>query len=282
MKLARTAAELREAVGAAEGRRGFVPTMGALHAGHLSLVERARRECDQVVASVFVNPTQFDDPADLRAYPRDDAADIDLARQAGVDVLFLPAPVEVFRPGHATRVTVAGPALGFEGERRPGHFDGVALVCLKLFELTRPQVAYFGQKDAQQVAVVRQMVADLDLGLEIRVGPTVRAADGLALSSRNVRLSAEDRQRAGAIPRGLVAGLEAHRRGQDPGSAARAVLRAAGLEIDYVDVAPFPEGPTLVVAVRLGPIRLIDNVPLDRPELSGLVEPAVSGRGATP
>ena len=198
MKILRTVAEVRQALERPRiaGIVGLVPTMGALHAGHVALIEAARRECDTVVASVFVNPTQFGDRADLDAYPRDEANDARIAAEAGVDYLFAPAPDEIYPPGDATRVEIEGAALGLEGEFRPGHFRGVATVCLKLFLIVAPRLAFFGQKDAQQVAVVTQMVHDLKVDLQIRVVPTVRDPDGLALSSRNARLSAEERARA--------------------------------------------------------------------------------------
>lgn len=267
---ARTVSALRAAVdaGRSKGAVGFVPTMGALHRGHTTLFEAARATSGIVVASVFVNPTQFNDPADLAAYPRVEQRDGELAEAAGVDILFLPSVDEMYRPGHASSVVVAGAALGYEGTHRPDHFNGVATVCLTLFAMVRPDHAYFGQKDAQQVAVIRQIVADFSLPLEIRVVPTVRDADGLALSSRNIRLSAVDRLRALAIPRALRRGLEAHARGADPVPAARAELD--GLQVDYVDVALLHGEPTLVVAVRVGGTRLIDNVPLRDPAAAGL------------
>ena len=273
MILARTRSELEASL--EEPRRrtvlGFVPTMGALHAGHVALIDAARAECGHVVASVFVNPTQFNDPADLAAYPRPEADDIETASDAGVDTLFLPPVSEVFPEGHATRVVVDGAAHGFEGERRPGHFDGVALVCLKLFLVTRPARVYLGQKDAQQVAVLQQMVRDLNVPVTIAVVPTVRDRDGLALSSRNARLSAADRTRALALPRALDAALAAYGRGADPRAAALAVLAGEpGVEVEYAGVADFAAGRTLVIAARVGTTRLIDNVPLDRPELAGL------------
>jgi pantoate--beta-alanine ligase len=190
-----------------------------------------------------------------------------------VDTLFVPDATEVFPPGHATRIVVRGAAIGFEGAHRPGHSDGVALVCLKLFGMTQADRVYLGQKDAQQVAVLRQLVRDLNVPVAIEVVPTVRDADGLALSSRNARLSPGERACAIALPRALGAALEAHRHGDDPRVAARGVLAAeAGVAIDYVEVVAFDTGPTLVVAARVGETRLIDNVPLDRPELAGLVE----------
>ena len=252
MIVVRTRAELRAALDGAAGV-GLVPTMGALHEGHLALLRAAREENAVVVASSFVNPAQFGDRADLDSYPRDPDADAHLAAEAGVDLLFAPPVDEIYPPGFATWVEPGGAAVGLESELRPGHFRGVATVCLKLFNLVRPDRAYFGRKDAQQVAVIKQLVRDLDLELEIRVVPTVRDPDGLALSSRNVLLSAADRSRALAIPRALATG--------DP-EQARAELARAGLEPDYVAVADL-DGPTLAVAVRVGPARLIDNVQLE-------------------
>jgi pantoate--beta-alanine ligase len=242
-------------------RIGLVPTMGALHAGHVSLFSAARRDCDVVVASMFVNPSQFGDPADLAAYPRQEQRDAEMAAQAGVDMLFVPATEEMYPPGFASWVDVAGPAIGLEGEHRPGHFRGVATVCLKLFEIVRPSVAFFGQKDAQQVAVVKRMVRDFNLELELKTIPTVRDADGLALSSRNARLAPDERERALSIPRALEAGRSAYRAGRDPLAAAKAAL--APLEPDYVAVADFDGVRTLAIAARVGRTRLIDNVVLE-------------------
>ena len=263
MKILRTVDELRQGLEKPrrDGSIGLVPTMGALHEGHVSLIQTARRECDTVVTTLFVNPTQFGDPADLQAYPREEARDAEIASAAGADILFAPAASEVYRPGHATWVDVEGPAGGLEGAFRPGHFRGVATVCLKLFLMAEPTRAYFGQKDAQQVAVVSQLVHDLNVNIELRVVPTVRAADGLALSSRNARLSPEERTRALAIPRALDAGLAAARAGQDAVAAATAVL--TGLDVDYVAIADFNGHPTLAIAARAGRTRLIDNVRLD-------------------
>jgi pantoate--beta-alanine ligase len=237
---------------------GLVPTMGAIHAGHLALFDAARAECDTVVASLFVNPAQFGDSSDLAAYPRDFTADERAGEAAGVDFLFAPAADELYPPGFATWVVPEGAALGLEGEVRPGHFRGVATVCLKLFTIVRPDVAYFGRKDAQQVAVVKQLVRDLDLDLDLRVVPTVRDEDGLALSSRNGRLSADERRRALAIPRALAT--------HDP-AGARAILADAGIQPEYVAVADL-DGPTLAVAARVGSTRLIDNVLLEGDDLS--------------
>jgi pantoate--beta-alanine ligase len=250
----RTNAELREALAArGDSSVGLVPTMGALHEGHLALIRAAREECELVVATSFVNPAQFGEQADLDAYPRDPETDARVAAGGGVEVLFVPPLEEIYPPGFATWVEPDGAALGLEGEHRPGHFRGVATVCLKLFNLVRPERAYFGRKDAQQVAVIKQLARDLDLELEIRVVPTVRDADGLAISSRNAHLSGDDRRRALAIPRALAT--------HDP-EQARAALVEAGLEPEYVTVADL-DGPTLAVAVLVGSTRLIDNVQLE-------------------
>jgi pantoate--beta-alanine ligase len=264
MKTVRTIADLRTTLAPLRPVKtiALVPTMGALHAGHLALFDAARRAADVVVASVFVNPAQFGDPQDFAAYPRDDARDARVAAGARVDVVFAPLAVELYPPGFATWVTADGPALGLEGEVRPGHFRGVATVCVKLFAAVTPHLAFFGQKDAQQVAVVKQVVRDLNLDVEIRVVPTVRDTDGLALSSRNARLSGEERTRALAIPRALTAGLAAYQERQDPVAAARAALE--GLDVDYVAIVDFDGQPTLAIAARAGRTRLIDNVPLLR------------------
>jgi pantoate--beta-alanine ligase len=242
MKVARSAAELPR-----HDEIGLVPTMGAFHEGHLALFRAAREENQLVVASLFVNPAQFTDSEDLARYPRDEARDAELAEEAGVDVLFLPEADEIYPPGFETWVEVERLGSMLEGQHRPGHFRGVATICLKLFNLVRPRRAYFGQKDAQQVAVVRQMVRDLAVPVEIRVVPTVRDEDGLALSSRNAYLSPEERQRALALPRAL---------------ALRDRSELDGLEVDYFEVADF-EPRVLAAAVRVGSTRLIDNVVLE-------------------
>jgi pantoate--beta-alanine ligase len=277
MKTLRTVSELRcELRGARrEGRSiGLVPTMGALHEGHLSLIRSARADCDVVVVSLFVNPAQFDDPADLRAYPRDEALDERLAAGEGADVLFAPAATEVYPSGFATTVRVAGIAEPLEGESRgPGHFAGVATVVTKLLNMVGPDVAYFGQKDAQQVAVIRRLVRDLDMPVRIEVGATVRDPDGLALSSRNARLGNGERERALALPRALEAARGAVAGGQrDPAAiahAARAAMAAAGVEPEYLElvepdtfarVRRIDEEPVLLaLAARVGDVRLIDN-----------------------
>jgi pantoate--beta-alanine ligase len=267
MTVVRTVRELRDALAGKSGI-GFVPTMGALHPGHATLFDVARGHSTTLVASLFVNPRQFNDRRDLEAYPRDEAGDAALARAHGVDLLFAPAETEIYQDGDATVVSVGGPAAGFEGAARPGHFDGVATVCLKLFEIVRPDVVYFGQKDAQQVAVIRQLVRDVHLPLEVRVVPTVRDRDGVAWSSRNARLTPEERRHAAALPRALRAAVDAHRAGRDPVAAARAALD--GLDVEYAAMAAFDGDPTLVLAVRLGRTRLIDNVPVSDPARAGL------------
>ena len=233
---------------------GLVPTMGALHAGHAALFDAARPDCDVLVASVFINPTQFSEPSDLTAYPRDLDRDAAFAAEHGVDVVFAPPASEMYPENFSTWIEPTGAAERLEGAERPGHFRGVATVCLKLFNIVRPQLAWFGRKDAQQVAVVKQLVRDLALDIEIRVVETARDGDGLAFSSRNARLSTHEREQARAIPRAIAT------RDTD---AARAVLQAAGLEPDYVEVVDF-DGPTLVVAARVGSTRLIDNIPLSK------------------
>ena len=262
-EIRRTLAPLRRTA-----RIGLVPTMGAFHAGHVALFRAARQSSDVVVVSSFVNPAQFADSADLAASPRDAVRDTRVAADEGIDLLFAPDTVDMYPADYATWIEIAGPARGLEADFRPGHFRGVATICLKLFTIIQPDVACFGQKDAQQVAVVAQLVRDLNLDLRIRVVPTVRDSDGLALSSRNARLSPEERTRALAIPRALAAGLTAHREGRDPAAAARALL--TGLVPDYVAVADLNGHPTLAVAARVGTTRLIDNVVLDSPDASSV------------
>ena len=256
MKVTRTIAETRRALRASgyAGSVGLVPTMGGLHEGHLSLLRAAREECDLVVMSLFVNPAQFGDERDLAAYPRDEERDLELAREAAVDLVFAPAVDEMYPEGFQTWVEVEELASALEGAFRPGHFRGVATVVLKLLEIVRPDRVYFGQKDAQQVEVVRQMIRDLALEVEVRVLPTVRDVDGLALSSRNALLTPEQRERALALPRALAT--------RDPDAARRALADSNGLVVDYVEVADF-DPPVLAGAVRVDSVRLIDNVVLD-------------------
>jgi pantoate--beta-alanine ligase len=244
VKIARTAEELRLSP---QGSVALVPTMGAFHEGHLSLFRAARAENDTVVVSLFVNPAQFAPGEDLDRYPRDEEHDARLAEEEGVDVLFAPALKEIYPPGFQTWVDVDQLGSILEGRHRPGHFRGVATVCLKLFNLVRPDRAYFGQKDAQQAAVVRRTVRDLAVPVEIRVCPTVRDEDGLALSSRNAYLSPEERRAALSLPRALKT--------HDPSL-------LDGLEVDYFEEADF-EPRVLAAAVRVGGTRLIDNVVLE-------------------
>ena len=248
----------------ADAEVGLVPTMGALHGGHLSLIAAARAENGVVVASVFVNPTQFGAGEDLDTYPRDPEHDGRVAAEAGVDLLFVPAAEELYREGYQTWVEVEELSRGMEGAARPGHFRGVATVCLKLFNVARPDRAYFGQKDIQQAAVVERLVRDLDLELEIRVLPTVRDGDGVALSSRNVFLTADEREAARAIHRALQAGVTAHEVGANPVAVARTILAGERrLVRDYVELARLNGLLVLAVAARSGSTRLIDNVVLE-------------------
>ena len=250
MKVVRTIAELEPVPGT-----GLVPTMGALHDGHVALLQTARQENRTVTMSLFVNPAQFDEQDDLDAYPRDEARDLEIAEREGVDVVFVPTADELYPPGFTTWVDPG--ESGAEDTARPGHFRGVATVCLKLFNLVSPERAYFGQKDAQQVAVMRRLVRDLNIQVEIRAVPTVRDADGLALSSRNARLSPEERDRALGLSRALASAADA----PDPVSAARGSLN--GLEPEYVEVLDLGDAKVLAAAIRVGSTRLIDNVLLE-------------------
>jgi pantoate--beta-alanine ligase len=254
MKTVRSIADLELA-----GEIGLVPTMGALHDGHRSLLRAARSENDVVVASLFVNPAQFGEAADLATYPRDEERDAGIAAECDVDVLFAPGVEEMYPPGFGTWVDMDD--LGAEEAARPGHFRGVATICVKLFNIVQPRRAYFGQKDAQQGAVLQRLVRDLALPVEIRMLPTVRDTDGLAWSSRNVLLSADERADALALPRALHAGADAFSRGEDPVLAARAQLN--GLTPDYVEIVKLDGASVLAAAVRVGSTRLIDNVLLE-------------------
>ena len=272
MRVIRDVGTLRTAL--ADGRRtGLVPTMGAFHEGHLSLIRAARAACDLVVVWLFVNPTQFNEAADLANYPRDEERDAALAAASGADILFAPTVEQVYPAGFATTVTVAGLGETLEGAHRPGHFAGVATVVAKMLNMAGPDVAYFGAKDAQQVAVVRRMVRDLDIPTRIEVLPTVRDADGLALSSRNVRLNAEERGRATALYRGLCAGRAVLAAGEHDAAAltklVEETLVRAGVAVEYVAVVDADtfallvrvEGPALVVVAGwVGATRLIDNL----------------------
>lgn len=267
---------LRQAAGKgrASGKHiGFVPTMGALHEGHLSLVRLARREAPFVAVSIFVNPLQFGPSEDLARYPRREEEDARLLEKEGVDLLYVPDPARFYPEDFSTAVEVAGVSEGGEGARRPGHFRGVATVVAKLFQQVQPDVAVFGRKDLQQVAVIRRMVRDLDFPLRLVVGETVREADGLAHSSRNVYLSPEERRRAPVLARTLLASRARAAHGESDArrleEEARRQLEAAGFVVDYVEaveadtsrrVETVAAGVALVAAVRLGKTRLIDNV----------------------
>jgi pantoate--beta-alanine ligase len=260
VSVARSIAEVREELAPRRaGTVGLVPTMGALHEGHLSLLRAARAENDTVVMSLFVNPAQFAEAGDLARYPRDEASDLARAQEAGVDVVFAPSAEEMYPPGFQTWVDVTELGAVLEGRLRPGHFRGVATIVLKLFVVVRPERAYFGQKDAQQVEVVRRLIRDLALEVELRVLPTVREPDGLALSSRNVLLSPEERARALVLPRALAT--------RDRNAALDVLASSNGVDVDYVEVADF-DPPTLAGAIRVGSTRLIDNVVLDEGEPS--------------
>jgi len=274
----RTVADLRKHIALwrkGEVRVGLVPTMGALHQGHMALVEAARAECDRIVASIFVNPKQFAPTEDLGSYPRREAADLEMLRSAGVDLVFIPAVDEMYPPDFATLVRVSGLTEGLCGAHRSGHFDGVTTVVTKLLIQALPDIAYFGEKDYQQLTVVRRLARDLDIPVRIAGVPTVREPDGLALSSRNVYLSAEERRIAPNLARVLrsIAAVLA----QDPNAVAQeiahgsAALQQAGFAVEYLEIR---EAESLAVtsevtassrvfaAVRLGTTRLIDNMPI--------------------
>ncbi len=276
MRTLGTVAGLRGAL--AEPRRGgqtigLVPTMGSFHEGHLSLIRRAREKCDELVVSLFVNPAQFDQHADLVRYPRDEAGDAALAAEAGVDYLFAPAVEEMYPPGFATTVSVAGITETLEGVHRGrGHFDGVATVVTKLFNIVGPDVAYFGQKDAQQALVIKRFVRDLDIPVRVEVCPTVREPDGLAMSSRNALLSPDERARAVVISRALIRAQEAVAAGErDAAKVAgevRAQMTSEGVEPEYLElvstdtlapVGVIDDDVLAVVAAQIGPARLIDS-----------------------
>ena len=280
MRIVRTKAELRDALDASRrtgSRIGLVPTMGSLHEGHLSLLRAARTDCDVVVMSLFVNPAQFAPGEDLDRYPRDEARDAASAEEAGVDLIYAPVASDVYPAGFATSVAVKGGLTevleGDPGQRGPDHFRGVTTIVAKLFNVVQPEVAYFGQKDAQQAAVIRRMTADLDFPVRIEVLPTVREPDGLAMSSRNAYLSDGERDRAAALRRALEAAKRSAADGAQIDTvvaAARAELERSGVDPEYVeardadDLTPatsFNGRPVLVaVAARVGKTRLIDNI----------------------
>jgi pantoate--beta-alanine ligase len=287
MRTLRTIAEVRDRLRlerSANRTIGLVPTMGAFHAGHVSLMERARQQTDVVVVSLFVNPTQFGPQEDLAAYPREEARDAEIAAAAGVDVLFAPSPQEIYPDGFQTSVTVGALADPLEGAQRPGHFDGVATVVTKLLGIVAPDVAFFGQKDAQQALIVRRVVRDLDIPVAIEVCPTVREPDGLAMSSRNAYLAPADRERAVALRRALDAAEQAvaagERDAQAVATAARGAMEPYGVEPEYLALVAADtlepveriDGQEILVALaaRVGSARLIDN---------SLIRPALTTNG---
>jgi len=282
LQIVRTVAELRETV---EGWRkaglrvALVPTMGALHQGHLSLVEAAKASADRVVASIFVNPKQFGPNEDLSRYPRQEAKDAEMLQTAGCHVLFLPSVEEMYPEGFATNVSVSGVSSGLCGDDRPGHFDGVATVVTKLLNMARPDIAIFGEKDFQQLAVIRRFVTDLNMGIEIIGAPIVREADGLAMSSRNAYLTAEQRAIASALPRVLAKVRDQIAGGADVAAAledgAQALLDAGFAQVDYLELrdarslepmTALDREARLFVAAKLGTTRLIDNLAVAPPD----------------
>jgi len=278
MRVTNTNKEMSQACREAVKPIGLVPTMGALHAGHLSLVDQARTDNLTVAVSIFVNPTQFGDQKDLQGYPRDMEGDLELLRQHGVDLVYAPTVDEVYPDGFDTWVDVGPLADKLEGLHRPGHFRGVATVVSKLFNVMRPDRAYFGQKDGQQVVVIQKLARDLDMGLEVVVMPTIREPDGLAMSSRNVQLTPEQRQAASVVHRALCRAYIQWTGGERGGgtlrTAAQEILQAEPMvdSIDYVSVADMltleeleqVEGRAMVsAAVQMGPVRLIDNIVLE-------------------
>lgn len=274
MMLVRSVPDLKAKRREIQGSLGFVPTMGYLHEGHLSLVRRARDENDHVAVSIFINPIQFLPNEDFQAYPRDEERDLALLQKAGTDLVFLPNVSEMYPDGTCTFVEVEGLSQILEGAFRSGHFRGVSTVVMKLFNLVEPTRAYFGQKDAQQVLLIRKMVADLNMNLEVVVCPTIREEDGLAMSSRNSYLSPEQRRLAPVIFRALLAARDRWAAGERNGNSLRNLIRemiasVPGIQIDYVSLAD-PENLTeperagesalALVAVRIGAVRLIDNM----------------------
>lgn len=275
MQVCRTIAEFRAARAALQGTLGFVPTMGYLHAGHLALTAAAKANNDHTAASIFVNPAQFNNPADLATYPRSEERDLAALQEIGIDLVLLPTADEIYPPNFQTYVNVENITQGLEGEYRPGHFRGVATVVTKLFNIVQPTRAYFGQKDAQQVAVIRQMVRDLNFPIEIVTCPTVREPDGLAMSSRNAKLSPAERQAAAVLYQALSAAQARFEAGERHPDALRAAMKAVlerekAARIEYISVAdaetlieqktPLERAALLSMAVYIGETRLIDNI----------------------
>ena len=278
MQIVRSSEELARARANLAGRLALVPTMGALHAGHMALVAEAKKRADHVAASIFVNPAQFGEGEDFGRYPRRESEDARMLEEAGCDLLWAPAVSDVYPTAFATKISVGGISERWEGEARPGHFDGVATVVAKLLLSVRPDVALFGEKDFQQLAVIRRMVADVDIPVEIVGVPTVREPDGLALSSRNAYLSADERSRAVALPEALKSAAETIRRGSSVGAALseakQRLVEAGFLKIDYlalVDATTLeplsePAGEMrLIAAAVIGSTRLIDNLAVQNP-----------------
>lgn len=297
MRIVRETAALRPLVKSARGRGeriGFVPTMGFLHEGHLSLIRAAKAENDQVIVSIFVNPKQFGPSEDFDSYPRDEQRDCELAETAGADLIFAPAPEHMYPSGFSTSVEVTGLTdvlCGAKSSRGSGHFKGVTTIVAKLLNAVGPDVAYFGQKDAQQVAVIKRMVRDLEMPVEIRVMPIVRESDGLAMSSRNVYLGNDDRQLATKLSQTLAEIEQSLAQGSDLATTlrdARAELAAAGIEAEYLEardpdsLAPvdhIQERPVLIaLAAQIGPARLIDNVIFD-PKASPVAKQSLAMQG---
>ncbi len=281
-----TAQLVRQTVSAARGKGrtiGFVPTMGALHAGHISLIDAAKKNDDYVIVSIFVNPTQFGPNEDFSAYPRTMETDREICHKAGVDLIFAPEQSEIYPPGDETRVQPGSLADRLCGPFRPGHFEGVCTVVAKLFNIVQPDVAYFGQKDAQQAAIIRRMTTDLRMPVRIEVCPLIRDTDGLALSSRNVRLKANEREQALSLYRALCMGRELLKKGEPSMGRIIAAMRAEigkypEIRVDYLSIvepetladAKSPQGPLMLAgAVRIGDVRLIDNVLVDLPANRG-------------
>jgi pantoate--beta-alanine ligase len=275
VQIVRSSEELARARGALEGRLSLVPTMGALHAGHIALVEEARRRSDKVAATIFVNPAQFGANEDFGRYPRREAEDARMLERAGCDLLWMPSVADIYPDGFSTSVHVGGVSQRWEGEARPGHFDGVATIVAKLLISARPDLAMFGEKDLQQLAVIRRMVADLNIPVEIVGVATVREGDGLALSSRNAYLSDDERARAAALPRALQYAREAIRGGTAVAlaldTARKSLVEAGFSRIDYLALVDAftlepleaPKGEMrLIAAGRMGATRLIDNLPV--------------------
>jgi len=274
MKVARTVKELKSLRRKCKGSLGLVPTMGYLHQGHLSLVRQAKKENKYAAVSIYVNPTQFAPSEDLKSYPRDLERDLAMLKGVGTDIIFIPSDEEMYPAGYNTWVNVRGITDTLEGRARPTHFQGVATVCCKLFNLVEPDRAYFGQKDAQQALVIRKMVAELDMDLEIVVAPTVREPDGLAMSSRNTYLTTEERVSAPVLYKSLQLAQDMYARGErDAGKIKEAMVKlistVPAAQIDYIsiaDLSTLQEVPTITgkvlvsLAVRLGKPRLIDNV----------------------